>query len=66
MGTVSGGHVATDQALHWLAVTIELGSLNHRFFSQHDPHLSTLVGNPRFEALVERARENQREIEAAP
>ena len=53
-----------DQALHWLSVNIELGFLNHRFFSQHDPHLSKLGGDPRFEALMERAKEKQREIEA--
>ena len=61
-GYASVGEV--EQALHWLSVTIELGFLNHRFFSEHDPHLSQLVGNPRFEALRERAREKQREIEA--
>jgi hypothetical protein len=49
-----------DEALHWLANAIDLGFTNHHFFSAIDPFLATLRGDPRFEALMERAREKQR------
>jgi len=41
-----------------------MGFINHRFFAENDPFLANLRGDPRFEALMERAREKQREIEA--
>jgi len=50
----------TDEALYWLANAIDLGFVNHHFFSTMDPFLAALRGNPRFEALMERAREKQR------
>jgi hypothetical protein len=37
--------------------------VNHRFFSTIDPFLATLRGDPRFETLIERAREDQRSFE---
>ena len=54
----------TDEALRWLSGAIEMGFINHRFFAEHDPFLATLRGDPRFEALMERARAKQHEIEA--
>jgi len=54
----------TDEALYWLSRTIEMGFINHRFFAEHDPFLATLHGDPRFEELMDLAREKQREIEA--
>jgi serine/threonine protein kinase/tetratricopeptide (TPR) repeat protein len=53
----------TEEALHWLANAIDLGFVNHRFFSTIDPFLARLRGDPRFETLMERAREKQREFE---
>jgi hypothetical protein len=50
----------TEEALHWLANSIDLGFVNHRFFSAIDPFLAALRGDTRFEALMERAREKQR------
>jgi serine/threonine protein kinase/tetratricopeptide (TPR) repeat protein len=52
-----------DEALYWLSRAIEMGFINHRFFAEVDPFLARLRGNPRFEELMERAREKQREIE---
>jgi serine/threonine protein kinase len=52
-----------DETLHWLANAIDLGFVNHRFFSKIDPYLARLRGDPRFKALMERARERQRAFE---
>jgi len=41
-----------------------MGFINHRFFAEYDPFLAELRGDPRFEALMERARAKEREIEA--
>ncbi|MGA2262788.1 MAG: hypothetical protein ABSH28_15305, partial [Acidobacteriota bacterium] len=49
----------TDEALHWLANSIDLGFTNHHFFSAIDPFLAKIRGDARFEALIERAREKQ-------
>ena len=53
-----------DEALYWLSRAIEMGFINHRFFAEVDPLLAKLRGNPRFEELMERSREKQREVEA--
>jgi serine/threonine-protein kinase len=53
-----------DEALYWLSRAIDMGFINHRFFAEVDPFLAKLRGDPRFEELMERAREKQREIEA--
>jgi len=52
-----------DEALDWLANSIEMGLVNDRFFSEFDPFLVPLRGNPRFLTLMERAREKQRGFE---
>jgi tetratricopeptide (TPR) repeat protein len=52
-----------DEALHWLANSIDLGFVNHRFLSVLDPFLAPLRGDPRFEALMERALEKQQSFE---
>jgi hypothetical protein len=49
-----------EEALRWLSGAIEMGFINHRFFAEHHPFLATLRGDPRFEALMERARAKQR------
>ena len=53
-----------DEALRRLSGAIEIGFINHRFFAEHVPFLATLRGDPCFEALMERARAKEREIEA--
>jgi adenylate cyclase len=54
----------TDEALYWLSRAIEMGFINHRLFAEVDPFLAKLRGNPRFEELMERAREKQQEVGA--
>jgi serine/threonine protein kinase/tetratricopeptide (TPR) repeat protein len=56
----------TDEALHWLSNSIDLGFVNHHFFSTIDPFLAALRGDTRFEALMERAREKQRAFGVTP
>jgi hypothetical protein len=41
-----------------------MGFINHRLFAEVDPFLAKLRGNPRFEELMERAREKQQEVAA--
>ena len=48
-----------DEALHWLANSIDLGFTNHHFFSAIDPFLAKMRGDARFEALMDRARQKQ-------
>jgi hypothetical protein len=52
-----------DEAMDWLSSVIDMGFVNHRFFARHDPFLAALRGHPRFDALMERAREKQRACE---
>ena len=53
----------TEEALHWLANSIELGFTNHHLFSALDPFLANIRGDARFKALIERARHKQRAFE---
>ena len=55
----------TEQALRWLGNAVELGFVNHRFFSTRDPFLAPLRNDPRFEAVMAKAREKQRALQAA-
>jgi tetratricopeptide (TPR) repeat protein len=55
-----------DEALYWLSRAIDMGFINRRFFAEVDPFLAELREDPRFEALMERAREKQREIDVDP
>ncbi len=52
-----------DGALEWLERAIAWGFSNHRFLSEHSRFLAPLRGDPRFEALIERAREKERAFE---
>lgn len=52
-----------DRALEWLGHAISWGMSNHRFLAGHNRFLAPLRGDPRFEVLMDRAREKQRAFE---
>ncbi len=45
-----------EKALTFLEGAVSRGFWNHRFLGEHDPYLSQLRGDPRFDALMEKAR----------
>ena len=53
----------TEEALSWIEHGIDWGFTNHRFLDEHDRFLARLRGSPRFETLLERAREKERALE---
>jgi hypothetical protein len=52
-----------DGALEWLERAINWGFSNHRFLAEHNRFHAPLRGDPRFEALIERARKQQEAFE---
>jgi hypothetical protein len=46
--------------LYWLEKALAWGFSNHRFWAEHNRFPTPLRGDPRFQALMEKARENQR------
>ena len=48
-----------DEALRWLPHAIDFGFLNYKFLSRHNRFLEPLRGDPRFEQLMEIARQKQ-------
>jgi tetratricopeptide (TPR) repeat protein len=52
-------------ALDWVDNAIRMGFLNHEYLSQRDIFLAPLRGDPRFEALMDRAREKERAFDAS-
>lgn len=53
----------TEEALTWLTQAVSWGFSNHRFLAEHNRLLAPLRGDPRLEALMEKAREKEREFE---
>lgn len=51
------------EALDWIEQAISWGFSNHRFLSQYNRFIAPLRGDPRFEALMERTWEKEREFE---
>jgi eukaryotic-like serine/threonine-protein kinase len=49
-----------DGAIDWLERAVAWGFSNHRFLGEYSPFLAPLRGHPRFERLLELARENER------
>jgi hypothetical protein len=42
-----------ERALHWLAIAVDRGFINHPFLARHDPFFESLRGDPRFQQLME-------------
>jgi eukaryotic-like serine/threonine-protein kinase len=51
-------------ALDWLHVAVERGFTNHEFLRDTNSFFGSLYGNPRFESLLELARERERALNA--
>jgi len=52
-----------EGAIDWLERAVAWAFSNDRFLGEYSPFLAPLRGHPRFEALLERAREKQRAFE---
>jgi tetratricopeptide (TPR) repeat protein len=49
-----------EGAMDWLERALAFGFSNHRFLGEYSPFLAPLRGIPRFERLLEQAREQER------
>ncbi len=48
-----------DGALEWLGLAIDWGFCNYRYLEEYNRFLRPLHGNPRFQQLIDRARQKQ-------
>jgi TolB-like protein len=51
-----------ESAREWLENAVRLGYWNHHYLAERNPFLMPLRGEQRFEALMEKARKNQRAL----
>ncbi len=50
--------------LEWLGRAIDWGFCNYRYLEEYNPFLKPLHGNPRFQRLIDRAREKHEAFDA--
>ncbi len=50
--------------MDWLANTVDRGFINYPMLAQHDPFLTRLSGDPRFEEITARAKLEWEQFEA--
>jgi TolB-like protein len=43
----------SERALHWLAIAVDRGFINHPFLARHDPFFESIRNDPRFQKLME-------------
>ena len=53
-----------ERALHWLAIAVDRGFINHPFLAQYDPCFANLRGLPQFQQLMEIVRGRWKRFEA--
>jgi TolB-like protein len=53
-----------ERALHWLAIAVDRGFINHPFLARHDPFFESLRSHPGFQDLMETVRERWERFEA--
>jgi non-specific serine/threonine protein kinase len=53
-----------ERALHWLAIAVERGFINHPFLARHDPFFASLRQDPRFQELMNTVRDRWERFEA--
>jgi len=55
-----------DTSLEWIENAVNRGFLNEETFSLHDPFLSLLKNDPRFEKLIEKLRSERKAVKVQP
>jgi hypothetical protein len=53
-----------EGALEWLDRAVECGFCNYRYLEEYDPFLDPLHGNPRFQELIDKARQKHEAFDA--
>jgi len=56
----------TAEAIVYFRIAIDHGFVHYPFFSQHNPHLALLHGEPEFESLLARAEAEWRRFATVP
>jgi TolB-like protein len=55
---------AISEAIRWAEQAVSVGLINYPMLSEHDPFLNKIRGEPRYEALLEKARHQWEGFEA--
>lgn len=54
---------ARDEALQWIAHAVQRGFINYPMLAEYDPFLTRLRGDARYEALLQRVKQEWEELE---
>ncbi len=52
-----------ERALHWLAIAVGRGFINHPFLARYDPFFESLRSDPRFQQILETVRDRWERFE---
>ena len=52
-----------ERALHWLAIAVERGFINHPFLARHDPFFERIRNHPAFQKLIDTVRDRWESFE---
>jgi hypothetical protein len=53
----------TEEAIHWAGNAVNQGFINYPVLAEHDPVLSELRGEPRYDALLDRVKREWENLE---